>query len=191
MDKSGKNLITKKALMESLKDLMREKSFRSITVSDITKGCGLSRLTFYYHFRDKYALLNWICKAEILEPLEDGLTLDNWDYKLFEALTVMKKNHRYYRQILMNTDSELQKYIFKVTSEILRRGLKELGKGIVIPSKDNNFIACFFADGVLGTITRWAEGGMKESPKSIAVSMKNLVEDSKSLIISRYLTEKI
>ncbi len=187
METSGKNLITKKALVESLKSLMKEKNFSSITVSDITNGCGLSRLTFYYHFQDKYDLLNWMCQLEVVEPFEKGVTLSNWDEKFFEALTFMKKNQYYYSKILTNNDSELQHYIFKVTADILKRGLNELGKGVVIPATDNNFIAFFFADGVIGALNRWANSGMKETPKYVASQMKNLVEDSKALILSRYL----
>lgn len=51
---------TKSMIARSLKDLMKTRSFRKITISDITAGCGLNRKSFYYHFRDKYDLLNWM-----------------------------------------------------------------------------------------------------------------------------------
>ena len=44
--------ITKRALAESLKKLLLEKPLDRITVSDITEDCGVSRMTFYYHFKD-------------------------------------------------------------------------------------------------------------------------------------------
>ena len=46
--------ITKRALAESLKKLLLEKPLDRITVSDITEDCGVSRMTFYYHFKDVY-----------------------------------------------------------------------------------------------------------------------------------------
>ncbi len=187
---SGKNLITKRALMEALKKLMEEKPFQTITVSEITDQCGLSRLTFYYHFQDKYALLNWMCVVEVVEPFQENLTLLNWDKKLLEALTFMKKNQRYYRQILTNDDSELKEFIFHVTADILQRGVEELKKEGLVSEEDKKFITYFFSDGVIGTITRWAESGMRETPQKVASRMKALVEDSKSIIISRYLDEE-
>lgn len=46
------SLNTKRTLAESLKKLMKTKSFSKITVSEIIADCGLNRKTFYYHFED-------------------------------------------------------------------------------------------------------------------------------------------
>ena len=51
---------TKQALAKGLKATLEHKSLDRVTVGDITTFCGLNRQTFYYHFEDKYALLNWI-----------------------------------------------------------------------------------------------------------------------------------
>ncbi len=50
---------TKRALEESLKNLLWEKPLSKITVTDITEDCGISRMTFYYHFKDIYDLVDW------------------------------------------------------------------------------------------------------------------------------------
>ena len=54
------SLITKKALAEALKLLMRKTPFSKLSIADICSTAGLSRRSFYRHFRDKYELLNWI-----------------------------------------------------------------------------------------------------------------------------------
>lgn len=85
------SLITKKAIAGSLKELMRKKSLEKITVSDIVKNCGLNRQTFYYHFKDKYDLVNWIFNKEIVSALSvvsDGV---DWSAALLNALNVMKR----------------------------------------------------------------------------------------------------
>ena len=51
--------ITKHAIAAALKELCREKSFDKISIADITSTCGLNRQTFYYHFADTYALMDW------------------------------------------------------------------------------------------------------------------------------------
>ena len=53
---------TKEALAESLKKLMNTTALAKITINDIVKDCGVNRRTFYYHFQDIYALLEWIFK---------------------------------------------------------------------------------------------------------------------------------
>ncbi len=50
--------LTKKAIAEGLKELCHHKDFNKISVRDITEQCGLNRQTFYYHFQDKYELLD-------------------------------------------------------------------------------------------------------------------------------------
>ena len=45
---------------EALKGLMAEMPFEKINVSQICERCGMNRKSFYYHFKDKYDLVNWI-----------------------------------------------------------------------------------------------------------------------------------
>ena len=51
---------TKDVISQSFKNLMEKKSFDKITISDISDEAKINRQTFYYHFHDKYELLNTI-----------------------------------------------------------------------------------------------------------------------------------
>ena len=57
------NNITKNALEESLKKFLLQKPLDKITISDLTTDCGISRMAFYYHFKDIYDLVEWSCIA--------------------------------------------------------------------------------------------------------------------------------
>ena len=48
---------TKLALEASLKNLLLHKSIDKITIADLTADCGISRMSFYYHFKDIYDLV--------------------------------------------------------------------------------------------------------------------------------------
>ena len=71
--------ITKDAIANAFKELMKIKSFDKISISDITNSCKLNRQTFYYHFQDKYELMNWIYYNEIFLPLVDNLSEDTYE----------------------------------------------------------------------------------------------------------------
>ena len=43
---------TKAALEASLKKLLLKKPLDKITINDLTTDCGISRMAFYYHFKD-------------------------------------------------------------------------------------------------------------------------------------------
>ena len=59
----------KTLLAESFKELALEKPVEKITIKEITDRAGVIRVTFYNHFQDKYELLEWICREDILGPV--------------------------------------------------------------------------------------------------------------------------
>ena len=61
--------ITKTMMADAMKELMSEKPFAKISVGDICERCGMNRKSFYYHFKDKYDLVNWIFQTEFLKVL--------------------------------------------------------------------------------------------------------------------------
>ena len=71
--------ITKNALASSLKSLMEQKPFQKINVNDICEGCGMNRKSFYYHFKDKYDLVNWIFYTEFVSHIHVELYDNGWD----------------------------------------------------------------------------------------------------------------
>ena len=65
--------LTKRALEQSLKNLLLQKPLHKITISDIADDCGINRMTFYYHFKDIYDLVEWSCQ-EVSDPGVYGAT---------------------------------------------------------------------------------------------------------------------
>ena len=57
--------ITKLALEAALKKELLTKPLDKITINELAEDCGISRMAFYYHFKDIYDLVEWVC-------VEDG-----------------------------------------------------------------------------------------------------------------------
>ena len=64
------NNLTKNALEESLKKFLLHKPLDKITISDLTNDCGISRMAFYYHFKDIYDLVEWACIEDATRALQ-------------------------------------------------------------------------------------------------------------------------
>ena len=80
---------TKMIIVSALKKLSLKKPIEKITVSDITAESGLSRQTFYRHFEDKYALLNWyfdMILKESFNQMGEGKTLKECLDKKFKYI---------------------------------------------------------------------------------------------------------
>lgn len=64
-------------LQQALVQLMSEKTFQSITVQEITDRAMVNRATFYDHFTDKYALLEYAIRSWFYETLSGQLREDS------------------------------------------------------------------------------------------------------------------
>ena len=68
---------TKRALEASLKKLLLQKPLDKITIQDLTTDCGISRMAFYYHFKDIYDLVEWVCVEDGTKALQGKKTYEN------------------------------------------------------------------------------------------------------------------
>jgi AcrR family transcriptional regulator len=64
---------TRKLIVEAFFALMAEKSWHAISVQDIAERATVNRATFYTHFEDKYALMDWVVRDRFREALTQRL----------------------------------------------------------------------------------------------------------------------
>ncbi|MCR5717132.1 MAG: TetR/AcrR family transcriptional regulator C-terminal domain-containing protein [Lachnospiraceae bacterium] len=55
-------------LADAFKELVLSMPIEKITIKKITDKAGVIRPTFYNHFQDKYELLEWIIREQIISP---------------------------------------------------------------------------------------------------------------------------
>ncbi|WP_156319834.1 TetR/AcrR family transcriptional regulator [Bacillus sp. FJAT-18017] len=78
-------LRTRKLIMDSFIELSGKKDFKDITIKDLTTEAMINRATFYYHFEDKYDLLEKVLSEVLQIKLNDK---DFTDKELDEAALV-------------------------------------------------------------------------------------------------------
>ena len=97
MANQGKNGIDV-ILAESLKELSKTRPIEKITIKEITDKAGVIRPTFYNHFQDKYELLEWIVREDLMEPamplFDNGLLREGITY----LFTAMEKERDFYEK---------------------------------------------------------------------------------------------
>ena len=184
------SLITKKALSDSLKQLTHEKLFDKISVKDITDRCGITRQTFYYHFTDKFELLEWIYTTEIFEPSMDGITFENWEEKLRSTLEVMLEDKTFYVNTINHTEDYMNRFMIQQTQNVFELAIEKLDEERKVDRVQRDFIARFFAYGVCGIINEWVSKGMLEPIDFIAANMRKLQISCENAAYI-YITEEI
>ena len=70
---------TRNLILDAFFDLLAEKNFESISVQDVTSKAQVNRATFYAHFPDKYALLDYSIGHMFRQEIEKR-TLDACHY---------------------------------------------------------------------------------------------------------------
>lgn len=90
--------LTKRLIANSFKELMLQNSFDKITIKMITDHANVIRPTFYNHFHDKYELVDWIVKEEIIEPTVTLFKENRSAEAVSNVFTGFRKDGLYYRK---------------------------------------------------------------------------------------------
>ena len=61
---------TRNLILKSFGELLAEKNFENISVQDVTDKAEINRATFYKHFVDKYALLDYSINQMFMQEIE-------------------------------------------------------------------------------------------------------------------------
>lgn len=73
---------------------------RKITIKEITDKAGVIRPTFYNHFQDKFELIEWIIRTELLEPVEPLIRNDMIIEAMVLLFTNIEKDKAFYSQLV-------------------------------------------------------------------------------------------
>ena len=142
---------TKHILEESLKKLMLEKPLDKITIRDLTEDCGISRMTFYYHFKDKYDLVNWIFDMEYLQLSSRQDYAGIWDF-LTALCCFFYENRAFYRRALR---IEGQNSFLEHFKEVLEPSVKYYLASSLEEKTYQQFCVDFYADAFIAAFVRW------------------------------------
>ena len=184
--------ITKKAIEASLKNLLLKKPFDKITINDIAEDCGISRMTFYYHFKDIYDLVEWACEEDVKKILEDKDDYKNWTQGFLNLFEEVLKNKPFILNVYRSVGREqVENYLYKIVYDLLLNVIEEKAQGMTVRDEDKEFVADFYKYAFVGLMLDWVKNGMKEDPHKIVKKVEFLLSGSLSVSLERFRTGRI
>lgn len=179
--------VTKRALEQSLKNLLSKKPLTKITVSDIADDCGINRMTFYYHFKDIYDLVEWSCLEDAKRALDEKKTYDTWQQGLLQIFEAVQQNKPFILNVYRCVHREqVEKYLQPLVDELLIGVIEEKASGMTVRDEDKQFIAQAYGYMFIGLMLDWIKDNMREDPQQIVDRLNRLIKGSLSAALSRF-----
>lgn len=183
--------ITKRALEASLKNLLLQKPLDKITINDIAEDCGISRMTFYYHFKDIYDLIEWSCVEDAARALEGKKTYNTWEQGFLQIFEAVLDNRPFVMNVYHSVSREqIERYLYQLTYDLLIGVVEEKAAGMSVRDEDKKFIADFYKFAFVGLMLDWIKNGMKEDPQSIIDRLSILLHGNIAAALDRYRADR-
>ena len=156
---------TKRALEASLKKLLLQKPLNKITINDITEDCGVNRMTFYYHFKDIYDLVDWILVEDAQQALEGRKSVDDWNQAFLDVLLKIQANKLLVLNVYRSVSREqVEQYLYKLVDPLLHEFADKESRDFSIQDGDKQFVIDFFKYALVGVVLEWIRKDMKTDP---------------------------
>lgn len=166
---------TKKLLRQALAELMREKEFKNITVSDVVRSADINRGTFYTYYQDVFDLREKV-ENEMIDTLREmiknalsGPDVTTMRPVIEQAIGYLEENHDLTYALLRDrgTGSFEQK---------LMALMEECSEKIRPPrGEDDYFPIWFVAAGCIGMMKKWMMQGETANREAVIDRMDELL----------------
>lgn len=177
---------TRKMILEAFINLVEEKGYEHVTVSDIANQAMINRATFYAHFKDKQDVYDYIFKEAVeqfmmvLAPVQLGRTNQLQLHAIEQIIThifeKIQENRAFFKTVLnAHSNEQLRKQI----SQILRSTYANIFDQVEIREKDFivpiDFIIEYMSSTFMASLHWWINQEISFSPKQMAQLIIKLV----------------
>jgi AcrR family transcriptional regulator len=127
---------TRSLILQSFNDLLAVKNFESISVQDVTGKAQINRATFYAHFQDKYALLDYSINRMFMDEIEKRTltvchyTPENLRSLILTVCEFLSRLHHDCAQPHQQFESLVETQIKKQVYELLLHWLEQVKSSI-------------------------------------------------------------
>lgn len=169
---TSNNQFSKECIASALIELMKTKEYSSITITEIAKKSGMSRMTYYRNYTSKDDILIQYLDS-VGEKITEIVAASNNPYDTETYLTILFSS--------LGVESDIGYAVFKAhLGDLL---LETINKNMMIafpPSMLNDtdkvYKRSYFGGACYNVFIEWIKRGKKESPEHMARLLCNFME---------------
>lgn len=170
-------IYTKNLIKQEFIKLLNKKSLHNITVTEIAKQCKIERKTFYYHYENLPQLVKEIFDEELEDVIKEFNETLSWEESFISAEKFILDNKKVVKHMYESDYKiELEKYIFSISGEIMRKYVRRVAKDTKAQEIDIKLIAYFYQCAFSSSLIQWVATDMKTDPKVVTRRLGELMD---------------
>ena len=170
-------LLTKGAIMKTFEEMLSEMKFEKITVSALVKRSGISPNPFYYHYQDKFSLLNEWFGMKLHDIRKDVDDFSCWQSKIKIFFYMCRDNPKLSHHVIDSISREqLEHYIFEITDKVFLSYVRKKTEGKGISDNQKKEIARFYTYAFIGFFLEFIWDDMKDNVDERVDNLSNLFD---------------
>lgn len=157
--KDPRNSRTCKSIVKAFKELLKEKDYEKISISDITRRAEINRKTFYYHFKDIHDLVVWTFDNEAIEHMRKFDMVTDYKEAIKFIMDYLEENEAFVSKIAQGVAvAELRTFLYKDLYETTLTVVKNINSMRKEPLDDDfiRFVSEFYTEAIAGALMHWA-----------------------------------
>lgn len=176
---------SKRLIIQAWRELVLEKEYKKITVSDIVERADIGRATFYAHFEDKEDLGRYLfqqllaqIEAQIQAILDENPSDNDRAQQLVPSLALFRITEEKFPWFKMNATKPDTGLVMLIKPLVLRME-RELDAMNLPPRSDEvstQMIAQFLISGLISLLTDWVVNDMPSPPEEMDRLYHSLAE---------------
>lgn len=166
----------KTAIELAFKDILKEKPYTKVTVSEVCERAVVSRRTFYKYFQDKEDIVKELFDEHVVKPMRDvHALLKPDDVRLMQSSFVVRMyeslflEREYYVNLVKPLRGHDDTFLRVVTWSIYDFNMKHIPAiGSTASNWRLDYMAYFFASSQAMFMQKWISEGMLVPPADLA-----------------------
>ena len=158
---------TRNLLEHAFLDVTAEKGFQAVSVQDITERAGVNRATFYAHFPDKYALLDYSVRQGFRQEIEKRMlnvctfSMDNLRVLIIAVCEYISTASSHCNPPSQQFESVMETQVRGQIQELIHKWIEKLGTDV-----DPRIAATAASWSIYGLALQWSRDKSRKRPSA-------------------------